>query len=142
MTPRADVTRGLLTPATEDLSALTLSGEEPTVLAFALGRRSDDGLASLVLYEVLNQLEPLTYAYLPDTGSGTDELAAVNRCLDDVGFQADAVHAEGLTSTGGPDASPLPRWLAAKVPHDDQWASRLGALLTRGRLAPEGWTVR
>jgi len=141
MTPRADVTRGLLTPATEDLSALTLSGEEPTVLAFALGRRSDDGLASLVLYEVLNQLEPLTYAYLPDTGSGTDELAAVNRCLDDVGFQPDAVHAEGLTSTGGPDASPLARWLAAKVPHDDQWASRLGALLTRGRLGPEGGEI-
>jgi hypothetical protein len=143
MAPRADVTRGLLTPATEDLSALTLSGEDPTVLAFALGRRSDDGLASLVLFEVLNQLEPLTYAYLPDTGSGTDELAAVNRCLDDVGFRTDAVHAaEGLTSTGGPVASPLARWLAAKVPHDDQWASRLGALLARGRLAPEGWTVR
>lgn len=134
MAPRADVTRGLLTPATEDLSALTLSGEDPTVLAFALGRRCDDGLPSLVLYEVLNQLEPLTYAYQPDTGSGTDELAAVNRCLDNVGFQTDAVHAEGLTSTGGPDASPLARWVAAKVPHDDQWASRLGALLTRSRL--------
>jgi hypothetical protein len=134
MAPRADVTRGLLTPATEDLSALTLSGEDPTVLAFALGRRCDDGLPSLVLYETLNQLEPLTYAYRPDTGSGTNELAAVNRCLDDAGFQTDAVHAEGLTSTGGPDASPLARWLAAKVPHDDQWASRLSALLTTGRL--------
>jgi hypothetical protein len=138
MAPRADVNRGLLTPATEDLSALTLSGEDPTVLAFALGRRSDDGLPSLVLYEVLNQLEPLTYAYQPDTGSGTNELAAVNRCLDDAGFQADAVHAEGLTSTGGPDASPLARWLAAKVPHDNQWASRLSALLTAGRLGATG----
>jgi hypothetical protein len=133
MAPRADVTRGLLTPAAEDLSALTLSGDDPTVLAFALGRRCNDGLPSLVLYEVLNRLEPLTYAYQPDTGSGTDELAAVNRCLDDAGFQTDAVQAEGLTSTGGPGASPLARWLAAKVPHDDQWTSRLRALLTTGR---------
>jgi hypothetical protein len=133
MAPRADVTRGLLTPASEDLSALTVSGQDPTVLAFALGVRSDDGLPSLVLYEVLNQREPLTYAYQPDTGSGTDELAAVNRCLDDAGFRTDAVQAEGLTSTGGPDTSPLARWLAAKVPHDDQWASRLSALLTTGR---------
>jgi hypothetical protein len=39
MTPRPDVTRGRLTPATEDMSALTTSGEDPTVLAFALGRR-------------------------------------------------------------------------------------------------------
>ena len=104
-----------------------------TVLAFALGRRCDDGRPSLVLYEVLNQREPLTYAYQPDTGSGTDELAAVNRCLDDAGFQTDAVRAEGLTSTGEPDASPLARWLAAKVPHDDQWGGRLRALLTTGR---------
>ena len=138
MAPRADVTRGLLTPATEDLSALTVSGEDPTVLAFALGRRCDDGLPSLVLYEVLNQPEPLTYAYQPGTGSGPDELAAVNRCLDDAGFQTDAVHAEGLTSTGAPDASPLARWLAAKVPHDDQWASRLSALLPTGRLGTAG----
>jgi hypothetical protein len=138
MAPRADITRGFLTPATEDLSALTLSGEDPTVLAFALCRRSDDGLPSLVLYEVLNQLEPLTYAYQPDTGSGTDELAAVNRCLDDAGFQTDAVHAEGLTTTGGPDASPLARWLAAKLPHDDQWASRLSALLATGWLGATG----
>ena len=139
MAPRADVTRGLLTPATEDPSALTLSGKDPTVLAFALGRRSDDVLPSLVLYEVLNQPEPLTYAYQPGTGSGTNELAAVNRCLDDVGFQTDAVHAEGLTSTGGPPGtSPLARWLAAKVPHDDHWASRLGALLTTGRLGAAG----
>jgi len=140
MAPRADVTRGLLTPATEDLSALTTSGEDPTVLAFALGRRSDDGLPSLVLYEVLNQLEPLTYAYQPDTGSGTNELTAVNRSLDDVGFQTAAVHAEGLTSARGPDVStsPLARWLAGKVPHDDQWASRLDALLTAGRLGTAG----
>ena len=130
MAPRADVTRGSLIPATEDLSALTASGEDPTVLAFALGRRCDDRLPSLVVYEVLNQLEPLTHVYKPDSGSGTNEVVAVNRCLDDAGFQLAAVHAEGLTSARGPDASPLARWLAGKVPHDDQWATRLDALLT------------
>jgi hypothetical protein len=132
MAPRADVTRGSLIPATEDLSALTASGKDPTVLAFALGRRCDDRLPSLVVYEVLNQLEPLTHVYKPDRGSGTNEVVAVNRCLDDAGFQLAAVHAEGLTSARGPDAaaSPLARWLAGKVPHDDQWAPRLDALLT------------
>jgi len=132
MAPRADVTRGSLIPATEDLSALTASGEDPTVLAFALGRRSDDVLPSLVVYEVLNQLEPLTYIYKPASGSGTNELVVVNRCLDDAGFQLATVHAGGLTSARGPDASasPLARWLAGKVPHDDQWATRLDALLT------------
>jgi len=132
MAARADVSRGGLIPATEDLSALTAGGEDPTVLAFALGRRCADGLPSLVVYEVLNQLEPLTHVYKPDSGSGTNELAAVNRCLDDAGFQLAAVHAEGLTSARGPDASasPLARWLAGKIPHDAQWATRLDALLT------------
>ena len=132
MASRAAVAVGGLIPATEDLSALTASGEDPTVLAFALGRRSDDGLPSLVVYEVLNQREPPTHVYKPDSGSGTNELAAVNRCLDDAGFQLAAVHAEGLTSARGPDASasPLARWLAGKVTHDDQWATRLDALLT------------
>ena len=135
MASRAAVAVGGLIPATEDLSALTASGEDPTVLAFALGRRCADGLPSLVVYEVLNQREPLTRVYKPDSGSGTNELVAVNRCLDDAGFQLAAVHAEGLTSARGPDASasPLARWLAGKVPHDDQWATRLHALLTASR---------
>ena len=47
--------------------------------------------------------------------------------------EIERVRAQGLTSTGGPDGSPLARWLAAKVPHDDRWASRLSALLTTGR---------
>jgi hypothetical protein len=55
MAVRPDVTRGLLTPATEDLSALTVGGESPTVLACALaaGPRA-------VAYEVLNQPGPAT----------------------------------------------------------------------------------
>jgi hypothetical protein len=122
MVPRADVTRGRLTPATEDLSALTATGDDPTVLAFVLGRRTD-----LVLYEVLNQREPMTYAYRPDG----DGFAAVNRALDDVGFQPAALHAEGLTAAYRPDAgtSPLTRWLAGQIQHDGQWAARLAGLL-------------
>jgi hypothetical protein len=144
MAPRADVSRGRLTPASEDLSALTVTGGEPTVLAFALARRagsgssdsvpSNSGPSGAVVYEVLNRPEPLTYGYRPDGGSGPDALAAVNRALDDAGFQPDAVHAEGLLSAPRPDAgtSPLGRWLAGRVPHDAQWAAGIDALLTTG----------
>ena len=103
MTPRPDVTRGCLTPATEDLRALTATGENPTVLAFALG-----GRAGRVVYEVLNQPEPMTFVY-PAPGAGG--LAAVNRALDDAGFQATAVRSLG------------------QVPHDARWRDRIAALL-------------
>jgi hypothetical protein len=76
MAPRPDVTRGLLTPATEDLSALVVTGDSPTVLAFALARGP-----GLVVYEVLNQDGP-TFVY-------RGEVAAVNRELDDAGFRPD-----------------------------------------------------
>jgi len=103
MTPRPDVTRGCLTPATEDLRALTATGENPTVLAFALG-----GRAGRVVYEVLNQPEPMTFVYPADGAGG---LAAVNRALDDAGFQATAVRSLG------------------QVPHDARWPDRIAALL-------------
>ena len=106
MTPRPDVTRGSLTPATEDLSALVATGESPTVLAFALGR-----CPGRVVYEVLNQPEPMTFVYRAD---GADGLATINRALDDAGFQAAAVPADGL---------------AAQVPHDAQWPDRITRLL-------------
>jgi hypothetical protein len=123
MAPRPDVTRGRLTPATENLSALTATGDDPTVLAFALGDR-----AGLVVYEVLNKDEPMTYAYRPDDDNA---LAAVNRALDDAGFQPAALHAAGLTAASRPDArtSPLPRWLTGQIPHDEHWAATLAALL-------------
>jgi len=101
MAARPDLTRGSLTPATEDLAALVATGESPTVLAFALGRRP-----GRVVYEVLNQAEPMTFVYR------ADELAAINRALDDAGFQAAAVHG-----------------LAAQVPHDAQWPDRITRLL-------------
>ena len=131
MAQRPDVTRGLLTPETEDLSALTATGQDPTVLAFALGLGT-----GRVVYEVLNHPEPMTYVYRAE-GAGTpaDALAAFNRALDDTGFQPAAVHAEGLTAptrTVGSSAapSPLTASLLAQVPHDPQWRDRIAELLT------------
>jgi len=120
MTPRPDMTRGCLTPATEDLAALTTAGQDPTVLAFALGRGS-----GRVVFEVLNQAEPMTQVYRAD---GADGLAAVNRALDDAGFQAagpGALAAPGLAA----QPSPLASALAGQVPHDAHWPDRIAALL-------------
>ncbi len=106
MVVRPDVTRGLLTPAIEDLSALTIGGESPTVLAFALAA-GPGGVA----YEVLNQPGPATYVFRGD-------LAAVNQALDDAGFDPEAVAASpGLAAAG-------------RVPHDAGWAGRIAALLS------------
>jgi hypothetical protein len=105
MAVRPDVTRGLLTPATEDLSALTVTGESPTVLAFALAP-GPGGVA----YEVLNRPAPQTWVFRGD-------LAAVNRALDDAGFDPAALAAP-------PGLAP-----AGQVPHDAGWAGRIATLL-------------
>jgi hypothetical protein len=103
MAVRPDVTRGLLTPATEDLSALAVTGENPTVLAFVLVQ-GPGGVA----YEVLNRPEPVTYVF-------RGELAAVNRALDDAGFDPGRLASQ--LAPGG------------QVPHDEQWPERIAALL-------------
>ncbi len=123
MAQRPDMARGRLTPATEDLSALTTSGEDPTVLAFALG-----SCPGRVVYEELNQPEPMTFVYRAD---GADALAAINRALDDVGFQVAAVHAEGLTAQARPTTLPtaLTSALIGQVPHDAHWPDRIAELL-------------
>jgi hypothetical protein len=122
MTLRADVTRGQLTPAADDPSALAATGEDPTVLAFALG-----SCGGRVVFEVLNQPERLTYVYRADGPGG---LAAINRALDDAGFQAAAVHAEGLAAAAVPGAAGLAAALAGQVAHDGQWAAGLAELLS------------
>jgi hypothetical protein len=129
MTPRADVRHGLLTPETEDLAALTTSGDDPTVLAFALlsSRRGGD----LVAYEVLNRPEPATYAY---RAGGPDPRALVNQALDDAGFAPAEIHAATSGDLTAPyrqlaAASPLVGALAATIPHDPDWSTRLAGLL-------------
>jgi hypothetical protein len=143
MTPRANVTRGLLTPETEDLSALTATGDDPTVLAFALCWQPRTGL---VVYEALNVAEPMTFVYRTNGTDGTDGTAssdrtdghdgadagaAINRALDDAGFHPAALHAEGLTAAARPGAraSLLAQSLVAQVPHDAGWPERISGLL-------------
>jgi hypothetical protein len=107
MATRPDLTRGRLTPATEDLDALTANGQHPTVLAFALGCRP-----GRVVYEILNQLEPPTFVYQ------ADDAVTVNRALDDAGFQP-------------------PAWPGAvQVPHDADWPARIAGLLRASQCRP------
>ena len=129
MTPRADVRHGLLTPETQDLAALTTSGDDPTVLAFALLCPARGG--DLVAYEVLNLPEPVTYVY---RAGGSDPRALVNQALDEIGFAPAAVHAAASGDLAAPHrqdaaASPLARALIAEVSHDASWQSQLAALL-------------
>jgi hypothetical protein len=129
MTPRADVRRGLLTPETQDLAALTTSGDDPTVLAFALLAPARGG--DLVAYEVLNQPGPVTYVY---RAGGPDPRVLVNQALDEIGFAAAAIHAAAsgdLAAAHRQDAatSPLARALVAEVSHDANWQRELASLL-------------
>ncbi len=130
MAARADVRRGLLTPETEDLAALTVSGTDPTVLAFALLGQAGGG--ELVAYTELNRPEPASYVYR--AGGVPDPRASVNQALDDAGFAPAALHAAAAGQlTGAPRqdaaASPLARALVAEVPHDDAWPGQLARLL-------------
>jgi hypothetical protein len=127
MTPRANVSHGRLTPETEDLSALTTSGNDPTILAFALLAGPSGGR---VAYEVLNLPESLTYVY---QAAGPGAQAAVNRALDDAGFAPARLHASGgLAGPHRADAasSPLTRALLATVQHDPTWPTSLAGVLT------------
>jgi hypothetical protein len=129
MTPRADVSHGLLTPETEDLAALTVAGDDPTVLAFALFTPVGGG--DPVAYEVLNLDAPATYVY---RAGGADPRARVNQALDDAGFAAADIHAGAAGDLAAPRrqdvaSSPLAGALTAEVRHDDAWAERLAGLL-------------
>jgi hypothetical protein len=128
-TPRADVRYGLLRPETEDLAALTASGAQPTVLAFALLTPARGG--DPVAYEALNLPEPVTYVY---RAGGPDPRALVNQALDDAGFATARIHAAAsgdLTAARRQDAatSPLTRALVATVARDPGWSARLMDLL-------------
>jgi hypothetical protein len=133
MTPRPGVRYGLLTPETDNLAALTASGADPTVLAFALLTPARGG--DPVAYEVLNMPEPATYVY---RAAGPGPRALVNQALDAVGFAPAQVHAAMSGDLAAPhrrDAatSPLARALVATVAHDSAWQTRLTDLLTPDR---------
>jgi hypothetical protein len=131
MTPRADVRHGLLIPETQDLAALTATGANPTILAFALICPSGHG--DPVAYVVLNRPDPATYVY---QAGGPDPRALVNRALDDAGFSAAAIHAATSGDPSSPhrrdaESSPLARALLTTVPHDASWPARLAELMAR-----------
>jgi hypothetical protein len=107
MAGRPDTSRGSLVPEADDVSAVTVTGDCPAVLAFVLvlaGGR--------VVLEILNEPGVPTLVY---EAAGPDGRAAVNRALDDCGFQ--------------PGAVPGPP-LAGQVAHDEHWAAGLDALIT------------
>jgi hypothetical protein len=120
---RANVNWGLLTPQTEDLSALTAAGADPTVLAFALGRTP----GNLAVYEALNIPEPMTFVYRADGDDGT---AAINRALDNAGFAPAQAHVSGLTASPrpGPGSPVLASALVTTVPHNANWSDRITSL--------------
>jgi hypothetical protein len=127
--PRASVRYGLLIPETEDLSALTTAGADPTVLAFALLTPARGG--DPVAYQALNWPDGVSYVY---RAGGQDPRALVNQALDDAGFAAAEIHAAAagdLTAAHRRDAatSPLTRALVAAVPHEPGWATRVADLL-------------
>jgi hypothetical protein len=129
MTSRADVRYGLLIPETDDRAALTTSGADPTVLAFALLTPARGG--NPVVYEVLNLPEPATYVY---RAGGSDPRAFVNQALDDIGFAAAEMHAAAsgdLTASQRQDTatSPLVRALVTTVARDQAWPAYLADLL-------------
>ena len=131
MAQRASVRQGRLTPETEDLRALTVSGTDPTVRAFALLCPAGGG--DPVAYEVLNLAEPVSYVY---RAGGPDPRALVNQALDDAGFAPAGLHAAAAGDLGAARrrdaaASPLARALIAELSHDAAWPERLDGLLAR-----------
>jgi hypothetical protein len=117
MASRRDPQPGQLTPAADDLAALTAAGPEPTVLAFALCRT-----AGLVALEILNHSDPPTFVY---RAAGPDALAEVNRALDDEGFQV----AGPVDRRGSGPRTGLGQLLAGRAEHGGDWARQLDALL-------------
>jgi hypothetical protein len=108
MAPRPDTSRGRLIPESDDVAAVTVTGDRPAVLAFVLvpaGRR--------VVLEILNEPDVPTFVY---EAAGPAGVAAVNRALDDCGYQPEAAPALGVP-------------LAGQVAHDERWAAGLDALL-------------
>jgi hypothetical protein len=129
MTPRAGLRRGFLIPQTEDRSALTAAGANPTIMAFALicPLRGADPVA----YVVLNLPEPATHVY---RAGGPDPRALINQALAEAGFSAAAMAAVAAGDLASPrrgdaESSPLARALITTIPHDASWPARMAELM-------------
>lgn len=125
MTQRPSMTRGRLTPAGEDLAALTAAGNDPTVLAFVLATAG-----SRVVFEIMNLAEPATLVFRTP---GPDGLARINRALVDTGFTAPVAAGSGLGAPARPaggQAAVLSDLLVGQVQHDRQWSAQVAALLS------------
>jgi hypothetical protein len=122
--PRSDVARGQLIPAGTDPDALVVSGDRPTVLAFALCLTPGGRL----VYEVLNDPDHATYLSRAAT---PEDVAAVNLALDVIGFRvAAATETAATTETAGrlPALRLLRDRYAGRVDHSGDWADRLRTL--------------
>lgn len=123
MTPRPNLTHNTLIPVTEDLSALTATGVDPTVLSFILV-----SVPGRVVFEVLNATEPATLVF---RSGGDESVAVINRALVDSGFTAPTSASGGLTvpprRVGEPEL--LSELLLGSVEHGEGWAGQLAALL-------------
>lgn len=123
MTPRPDLSHSTLIPVAEDLSALTATGEDPTVLSFILVNAP-----GRVVFEVLNAEEPATLVFRAE---GEGAVAVINRALVDSGFTAPTPANAGLTTpprrVGEPEL--LSELLLGAVEHGEGWSSQLAALL-------------
>lgn len=124
--PRADVTRGRLTPESTDYAALTTDGPQPTVLAFLLCHTGSGHL----VFEALNEPDHATYVY---RSGSADHAARLNRALDLIGFQVSAV-SDDAGSAGSryrtaaehlPALRVLREAYAGRVAHAGDWAGRL-----------------
>jgi hypothetical protein len=123
MTPRPDLTHNTLIPVTEDLSALTATGEDPTVLSFILV-----SAPGRVVFEVLNAEEPTTLVF---RAAGDGSAVVINRALVDSGFTPPAPANGGLTAPPRRVGEPLllSELLLGSIEHGESWASQLAALL-------------
>jgi hypothetical protein len=106
MAPRPDAGRGRLVPESDDVAAVTVTGDRPAVLAFVLVPA-----AGRVVLEILNAPGVPTFVY---QAAGPAGIAAVSHALDDSGFQ--------------PGAAAAPP-VAGQVAHDERWAAGLDELL-------------
>jgi hypothetical protein len=123
MTPRPDLTHNTLIPVSEDLSALTATGEDPTVLSFILV-----SAPGRVVFEVLNAAEPATLVF---RSGGDESVGVINRALVDSGFTAPTPASGGLTAPPRRVGEPalLSELLLGAVEHGDGWAGQMAALL-------------